>query len=176
MQSRRAPQFQRRDRSAARSARGLAELFSWQSKNFDERKESRARMEGKTRKPFDKRLKQFLCVALVDAESPRHGSGRRREDEKHFHFARSSPSRSPCRFFLHLLSSSLPSAALHPSIFLIIFVVDGKTFNLKASLLHPSLCIRILRLNVIIFLLSEYERASIIFFHFSTFSSARLLK
>lgn len=102
-------------------------------------------------KPFDKWLKHFLCVVVVVVKIFFE-----RRKKIYFHFT---------RFFLHLLSSP-PS--LRSSIFLIIFVVDGKTFNLKASLLHPSLCIRILHLNVIIFLLLVRERSYIIFSIFSS--------
>lgn len=124
-------------------------------------------------KPFDEWLKQFLCRRrgkYFVEESKEKKKTETAEKKIIFTLLVS---------FLHLLSqltpppfrfSSLHHRSLRSSIFLIIFVVDGKTFNLKASLLHPSLCIRILHLNVIIFLLlgTRTERYLILSFPFFT--------
>lgn len=131
-------------------------MFLFVSPKYIEKKERKKKMKNL----FDKWLKYFLCVVVV-AEFLFEDF----ENEKKNVF--SLYSFFPSSFIFAVFSSPRrpsPASFHHPplrsSIFLIIFVVDGKTFNLKASLLHPSLCIRILHLNVIIFfsLLHSRER------------------
>lgn len=78
----------------------------------------------------------FMCRRCRRSSSWKYSWRRKKKKKKiksrrekiYFHFTR----------FFSFIFYLLPPNPLRSSIFLIIFVVDGKTFNLKASLLHPS--------------------------------------